>query len=206
VLFEVWLEQKPDRWIPIEVFNHNRLSDLGDMVPHCLKPFEERMKSFIILLPNGFEIPWLSRFIEEGQEVCDKPTTKISQIVDAVSRQMPKPLQCILPQNDGQVRYHDVLCCPSSLGSSCVDGQPTPWVLLGLIFVDVGDFEIGRPLDGLEARGERGDLARIHLSMIMPLIPGRRVSIRSPRPSWAGLLVEAAADSIWVARLCAGTP
>jgi hypothetical protein len=26
---------------PIEVFNHSRLSDLGNTVPHCLKPFEE---------------------------------------------------------------------------------------------------------------------------------------------------------------------
>jgi hypothetical protein len=33
---------------PIEVFNHYRLNDLGDTVPHCLKPFGEQMKSFII--------------------------------------------------------------------------------------------------------------------------------------------------------------
>jgi hypothetical protein len=26
---------------PIEVFNHSRLSDLRDTVPHCLRPFEE---------------------------------------------------------------------------------------------------------------------------------------------------------------------
>jgi hypothetical protein len=48
---------------------------------------------------------------------------------------------------------------------------------------DVGDFEIGRPLDGPEARGERGDPARILLSVIMPSIAGRGASIRSPRPS-----------------------
>jgi hypothetical protein len=71
-------------------------------------------------------------------------------------------------QSDGQVCCHDVLRCPRSLGDGCVDGQPTPWVLLGLIFVDVGDFEIGRPLDGPEARGEHGDPTRILLSMIMP--------------------------------------
>jgi hypothetical protein len=74
-------------------------------------------------------------------------------------------------------------CCPSSLGGDCVDIQQTPWVLLGLIFVDVGDFEIGRPLDGPEARGERGDPTRILLSMIMSSILGRGVSIRSARPS-----------------------
>jgi hypothetical protein len=72
---------------------------------------------------------------------------------------------------------------PQQPGQRCIDGQPTPWVLLGLIFVDVGDFEIGRPLDGPEARGERGDPARILLSMIMSSISGRGASIRSPRLS-----------------------
>jgi hypothetical protein len=32
---------------------------------------------------------------------------------------------------------------PSSPGSGCVDNQPTPRVLLGFVFVDVGDFEVG---------------------------------------------------------------
>jgi hypothetical protein len=49
---------------PIEVFDHSHLSDLRDTVPHCLKPFEERMKSFIILSPNGFEILWMCRYSE----------------------------------------------------------------------------------------------------------------------------------------------
>jgi hypothetical protein len=132
---------------------------------------------------NGFEILRLCRFIGEGLEVRDKPVTKISPIVDAVLRQMPEPLQCVVPQNDGNVSCHDVFCCPSSLGSGCIDGQPTPWVLLGLILVDVGDFEIGRPLDGPKARGERGDPACILLSMIMSSILGRGTSIRSPQPS-----------------------
>jgi hypothetical protein len=81
----------------IEVFDHSRLSDLGDTVPHCLKPFEERTKSFIILWPNGFEVPRLCRFIREGLEVHDKPVTEISPVIDAVLRQMPEPLQCVLP-------------------------------------------------------------------------------------------------------------
>jgi hypothetical protein len=42
--------------------------------------------------PNGFEIPWLRRFIGEGLEVRDKPVTEISPMVDAVSRQMPESL------------------------------------------------------------------------------------------------------------------
>jgi hypothetical protein len=71
---------------PIEVFDHIRLSNLGDTVPHCLKSSEEQTKSFIILSPNRFEIPRLRRFIGEGLEVRDKPTTGISPIIHAVSR------------------------------------------------------------------------------------------------------------------------
>jgi hypothetical protein len=116
-------------------------------------------------------------------ELCDKSATEIPPIVDAVSRQVPEPLQCVLPQNDGQVRCHDILRCPSSLGDGCIDDQPAPQVLLRLIFVDVGDLEIRRPLDGSEAKGKHGDPARSLLSMIMSLIPGRGVSVRLPRPS-----------------------
>jgi hypothetical protein len=71
---------------PIEVFNYSRLSDFGDVVPHRLKPFEERSERLIILAPNGFEVPWLCRFIGERLEVCDKPATEVTLVVDAVSR------------------------------------------------------------------------------------------------------------------------
>jgi hypothetical protein len=168
---------------PIEVFNYCRLSDFGDTVPHRLKSFEERTKSFIILSPNGFEVPWLRRFIRKKLEILDKSSAEVTPIVDAVSWQVPEPLQCVLPQNDGQLRRHDVLHCPSSLGGGCIDGQPAPRILLRLIFVDVGDLEIRRPLDGSEARGKHGDPACVLLSMIMSSIPGRGVSIRSPRQS-----------------------
>jgi hypothetical protein len=70
----------------IDVFNNNRLSDFGDAVPHRLKPFEERSESLIILAPNGFEVPWLRRFIVERLEVRDKSATKVTPVVDAVSR------------------------------------------------------------------------------------------------------------------------
>jgi hypothetical protein len=56
------------------------------VVPHRLKPFEERSERLIILAPNGFEVPWLCRFIGERLEVCDKPATEVTLVVDAVSR------------------------------------------------------------------------------------------------------------------------
>jgi hypothetical protein len=55
--------------------------------------------------------------------------------------------------------------------------------LLGFVFVDVGDFKVGRPLDGPEPGGERGDYARFLLLMIMLSVPGRGASLVSPRPS-----------------------
>jgi hypothetical protein len=64
---------------PIEVFNYGRLSDFGDVVPHCLKSFKERSDGLIILGPNGFEVTWLRRLIRERLEICDKPTTEVTQ-------------------------------------------------------------------------------------------------------------------------------
>jgi hypothetical protein len=81
----------------IEVFNHNHLSDFRDAIPHHLKSFEERLEGFIVLAPNGFEVPWLRWFIGERLEVRDKPATEVALVIDAVSRQVSKPLQRILP-------------------------------------------------------------------------------------------------------------
>jgi hypothetical protein len=55
--------------------------------------------------------------------------------------------------------------------------------LLRLIFIDDGDLEVRRPLDGLEARSKRGDSARIFLLMFASLVLGRGVGIRSSQPS-----------------------
>jgi hypothetical protein len=70
----------------IEVFNHSRLSDFRNTVPNRLKSFEEQLESLIILMPNGFEVPWLCQFIGERLEVCDKLVIEVTPVVDAVSR------------------------------------------------------------------------------------------------------------------------
>jgi hypothetical protein len=84
-------------------------------------------------------------------EVGGETPTKVTPIVDAVS----KPLQCILPEDDRQVCGHHIFGCPSSSGGGGVDGQPASRILLRLVFVDVGDFEVRGPLNGLEAWSER---------------------------------------------------
>jgi hypothetical protein len=71
---------------PIKVFNHSRLSDFRNTVPHYLKYFKERSKSFIVLSSNGFEVSWLCRFIGERLEIRDKPVAEVTPIVNAVSR------------------------------------------------------------------------------------------------------------------------
>jgi hypothetical protein len=69
----------------VEVLDHCCFSDLGDPISHGLKPLEVRPKSFISSAPDGFEVPWLRRFVGEGLEVGDKTSTEVAPIVDAVS-------------------------------------------------------------------------------------------------------------------------
>jgi hypothetical protein len=78
VLFEVWPGQRPGHWIPDR--------SLQSQPPHRLKYFEGRTKGFIILPPNGFEVPWLCWFIGQRLEIRDKLAAEVTPIVDAVSR------------------------------------------------------------------------------------------------------------------------
>jgi hypothetical protein len=94
-----------------------------------------------------------------------------------------KPLQCILPEDDRQVCGHHIFGCPSSSGGDGVDGQPASRILLRLVFVDVGDFEVRGPLDGPKAWSERRFSTRILLSSMMMSITGRGVVVVVPRPS-----------------------
>jgi hypothetical protein len=55
------------------------------MVSHGLKSFEVRPKSLIPSVLDGFEVPWLRRFVEDGLEVGDEAPTEVAPIVDAVS-------------------------------------------------------------------------------------------------------------------------
>ena len=119
---------------------------------------------------------------------------------------MPEPLQHVLPLDNGQVRRHDVLRCPSSPGGGRIDGQPASRVLLRFIFVNVGDLEVRRPLDGPEARSKCGDSTRILLPMFAPSVPGRGAELGHLDRPRNGLLVEATTDSIRVARFRTGTP
>ena len=93
---------------------------------------------------------------------------------------MSEPLQRILPQDNGQIRRHHVLRRP---GGGRVDGQPTTRVLLGLVLVDVGDLEVGGPLDGPKTRSKRADSALVFLPAFVRSVPGRGVSSVSSQPS-----------------------
>jgi hypothetical protein len=57
------------------------------------------------------------------------------------------------------------------------------WVLLRLVLVDVGDFEVWGSLNGLETRSERGYSTRVLLSTIVVSVLGRGVANVLPRPS-----------------------
>jgi hypothetical protein len=87
VLSAVWLERRLIR-SPVVVLNHCCLSDLADAISHGLKPLEVRTKCFIPPAPDGFEVPWLRRFVGEGLKVGDEAPTKVAPIIDAVSWQV----------------------------------------------------------------------------------------------------------------------
>jgi hypothetical protein len=64
-------------------------------------------------------------------------------------------LQYILPEDDGQVCGHHIFSHPSGSGGGGIDGQPASRILLRLVLVDVGDFEVMGPLYGPEMWSER---------------------------------------------------
>jgi hypothetical protein len=92
-------------------------------------------------------------------------------------------LQRILSEDDGQVCGHHIFSCSSGSGGDGVDDQPASRILLRLVFVDVGDFEVRGPLNGLETWGERRYSTHVLLSMMVTLVPGRGVVDVVPRPS-----------------------
>jgi hypothetical protein len=62
-------------------------------------------------------------------------------------RKVTEPLEHVLAQSDQEIHRHDDLRCTSGLGDRRVNGQPTTWVLLDLVLVNVGDLEVKWPLD-----------------------------------------------------------
>jgi hypothetical protein len=69
----------------VEVLNYCRFRNLGDTISHGLKPFEVRPESLIPSALDGFEVPWLRRFVGERLEVGDEAPTEVAPIVDEVS-------------------------------------------------------------------------------------------------------------------------
>jgi hypothetical protein len=53
--------------------------------------------------------------------VGDKAVAKVGLMVDAVPGEMTKPLGCVLPQYDREVRYHHILRCLVGVGHRRVE-------------------------------------------------------------------------------------
>jgi hypothetical protein len=70
---------------PIEVLDHHCFRNLGDTISDGLKSFEVRPESLISYVPDGFEVPWLCRFVGERLKVGDEAPTEVAPVVDAVS-------------------------------------------------------------------------------------------------------------------------
>ena len=89
-------------------------------------------------------------------------------------------MQCVWPEDDGQVRGHYVLGCPGGSGSGSVDGQPASRILLRFIFVNVEDLEVRGSLNGSEAWSKRRYSTTVFLSSVMMSFPGRGVVVVVP--------------------------
>jgi hypothetical protein len=72
---------------------------------------------------------------------------------------------------------------PSGPGSGCIDGQPASRVLLGLVFVDVGDLEVWGPLNGSETWSKRRYSTHVFLSTTVVPVLGRGVADVLSQPS-----------------------
>jgi hypothetical protein len=70
---------------PVEIFDHCCLRDLGDTISHGLEPFEVWPKSFVSPALDGFEVPWLRRFVGERLKVGGEAPAEVASVVDAVS-------------------------------------------------------------------------------------------------------------------------
>ena len=70
---------------PVEVLDHYCFRDLGDTISHGLKSFEVRLESFVHPALDGFEVPWLRRFVRERLEVGSEAPTEVTPVVNAVS-------------------------------------------------------------------------------------------------------------------------
>jgi hypothetical protein len=55
------------------------------MISHGLKSLEVWPESFIPSALDGFEVPWLRRFVEERLKVGGKTLIEVAPVVDAVS-------------------------------------------------------------------------------------------------------------------------
>jgi hypothetical protein len=92
-------------------------------------------------------------------------------------------LQRILPEDDGQVCSHHIFSFPSGSGGGGIDGQPASRVLLRLVLVDVGDFEVRGPLNDPETWSEHQYSTCVLLLMMMMSVLGKGVVDVVPRPS-----------------------
>jgi hypothetical protein len=55
------------------------------MISHSLESFEVWSKSFVPLVLDGFEVPWLRWFVGETLKVGREAPTEVAPVVDAVS-------------------------------------------------------------------------------------------------------------------------
>lgn len=153
---EAWpLEQLLDEVLiagaPVEVIDDYFVDDVGDLVSHRLEPLEVRAETLVVLPLHRLQVLGLGRFVGERAEVGDELGAKAIPAVDAIVGEVAQPLERVNPHHDRDVRYHDVLVGSSHPGHGLIQREQNCGIQLGLVFANVGDFEVWRPFDRAES-------------------------------------------------------
>jgi hypothetical protein len=98
----------------VEVLNHRRISNVGDVVPHSLEMHKKQAKRLVTLASDRLEVPRPCGLIRVRLKVGDKLVIEVILVVDAVVGEMIEPLECILPKHDWEIRRHDVFSGPGT--------------------------------------------------------------------------------------------
>jgi hypothetical protein len=157
-----------------------------------LVPTKQRTKFFPLQSPCRLNYPctcslirkfprenreWVPiRFVRKGLKVYDKLATKVVPVIDAVARKMLEPLQRVLPKDNGQVRYYDVLRSPSGPGSSCVDANQSLGSCLARICRRWWPWSwVAIELPKARGKGRDSAYLPVLLVMVMMMVPRRQV-------------------------------
>jgi hypothetical protein len=97
----------------------------------------------IVLAPDGFEVPWLRRFVREGLEIGDEATTEVAPIVDAVSGRFQSHCSASCPRTMGKYAVMTSSIAPVAWAAVVYTANQLPGSCLGSYLSTLGTLKLG---------------------------------------------------------------